>query len=570
MITPSRQAILTGLLVMLGAAIAVAAPPTESEPFVPEQWRQRVRDFVHPGPSGLPGGLKLAELKLGGRVDAVYRGDAGELAVSLTHPAVAPPEAVTIGQRLSMAVVSTTLEGEAKAAALERLTSLLKGRAEAWGWLRRTRPDPEAKAERDTLLAGLVAADRRSVLGEGGNWEGLIDLALGRDSLDLSLLMQVARMACRHGAGEALGRKATLTAGLTKAAKAAKARREGSAGRDRLELRLASAEALAGRPEEALKTALEVVKRGTTSCRAARVAADLACVRAVVAARELTQAILAESPRCGAAWEVRLDVAADREAVWREALDRGRASADVQALSALRMLTRGDPKTALAQALVAATLDPTNGQAVHAAFAAATRVPDGVPEALESAGKVPKASPYNAVANAVRCYGADDIPCAADAVAELASRVPGHTTQMDGLLAVLNARAGRVDAAKRNLADAWRRQPQAVVTLLAEAEVSAAGGDRVTEKKALAALKGRLAAEPTMLSQTDLELRLNPAAAATGSDQAAQKPAAGAEGGESEPDGGLPVVVWVGLGLAVVILGGFAVRQSRQSKSTTG
>ena len=559
---------------------AAAAPPSsESEYFVPEQWRERIRQLVDPGPRGLPGGLHLATLELGDSIRITYRGDLGELKVQLVPPARAPADAELRTGNMVIVPLGSTLDKPAREHALARLHDLLSRRATNWGWLRRT-VDPGRSDRMAKLTERVSSAERAAILGDTDTVVATIaDAGSGPD--EINILLRLARTACGAGQTEPLRKPAAAWVGRLGSSIARKDRTQSS--RQFLELLLAEAVAFSGDAAKAASMTAAAPNDDRLTCDRSRVAEDLACLGSTAKADAIARGIVKAAPSCARAWRVLAENARqagdlpELERLVQRARKTQGPTATVQIALALARLQAGQTDAALGPAMAAVSSDPDLTGSVNALFIVAhalSTTGEGAEESakdpMSSLGRFPVDTAQAAIVDAVKCLVPGDHACVAKELERAAGHIPDGQVRYAGLLALSYARSGQLALAADALARAWKAAPREIITLVAEAVTADSRQDRTAAIMAWEALVKRLSRETAPITIEDAEARL--AALKVQAKPAAVPAAASPEDEAGAPDEAETCsAVWVGLSITAVLFVGIAFwSHRRHQKSMTG
>jgi tetratricopeptide (TPR) repeat protein len=472
------------------------APDVRSNPLayhVPEAWRERVRVFIDPGPSGLEGGFVLRETTLGRDILATFEGPAGALVVRILPSRVALETDHWRGKRVALRVETDV---ERSAPALAQLQGLLSARESGWGWLRR---DPTAQDREEAAIEArreVATARRLLAIGHVDAGIAMIQAALQKAPSDVLAHLRAARALYRAERPSLAKLKAEAV--LPTALKGLDAKGLDVSLTTRTKVHVARAMTLAEDIEGAQALGLEVTK-GPRACEASPLARDLILVNAVGQARVVARALTKRDPGCDTAQALQVDlnslVTSPLEATTlaEELIVSRTGLAVTRSAWARAALALGDLETATTQAAVAVE----QGTAIDDTLL--------VLAAVLSAGgseKAPMAkwanmlerdpTPPNRALAAAMFFAREDYDASVAQLLALESVLP-KAYQLKAMRSFALSKAGKLDEAKAALEAAWRSDHAELWAVAAEAEVAEAEGRRNDATLAWSAYLLRLA-----------------------------------------------------------------------------
>ncbi|MEC9072561.1 MAG: hypothetical protein VX938_09295 [Myxococcota bacterium] len=566
----SLAVLLFAASVQVPAQAQIRGPRTgvTSEYFVPEAWRERTRQLLEPGPGGLPGGLALKKLELGGRITATYESPEGTLVIHVNPAKKAPKDVLWKGDRLALSLVSSSVPEGTKSEALKTLQTLLQTRDSGWGWLRRPSTASETsgsiKASHDDLWDL-----RRQV------WTGApeAEVAAGLDQLiakgdrDLALSIRSTRVAFRAGQEERAKKLAQMS--REQGIRAASSSGLNDDMLARVRVALANASAYSGSEEETDKVVNVIVEGGQGVCRLSRTVTALVETGALKKAQNLTNTILRKEPTCDRVSAQRVEVALRLGDVVRarNLVERSRevhkSSFPVLAAQVRVELAAGDVDAALKPAMVLARQGMGRGEGFAMLMAVAAHGQVSAAELDRWAGLAARHPelPGPVQMGLVNCLVQQDAECALARLEQLgAARV--NAPGLNAARALALAWSDRLGEANQQLDAAWKKDVSGIFEVAVQAEIRTREGDKEAAARAWKAYLAQLPTDgPGPVTEAQAKERL---AALDGSGPSSASSGGGESGSPDAPAGGVPVWIWWLAGIPVLA---FALQRMRGGSS---
>ena len=453
------------------------APDVRSNPLayhVPEAWRERVRVFIDPGPSGLEGGFVLTDMSLGHDILATYKGPKSKLLVRVIPARVAIASDYWLGKRVALRVESDVAQN---GPALAHLKRLLTDRESGWGWLRR---DPSLEEREEAALearAEVATARRLLAIGHVDKAISMIHVALQKAPTDVLAHLRAARALYRAQRPSLAKLKAEAV--LATAIKGLEAKGLDIALTTRTKVHVARAMALAEDIAGGQKLGLELTKEAL-ACEATPLAADLFLVNAVSEAKAVTNALTARDAGCDKAQALQVDlnsqvISPQKASALAETLITARTGlAITRSAWARSALALGELETATTQAAVAVeqgtAIDDTLLVLAAVLNAGGTK---SAPMAKWANMLERDPTPPNRGLGAAMFFARGDYDRAVEHLTALESELP-KALRLKAMRAYTLSKAGKLPEAKAALKSAWRSDQAELWAVAAEAEIAEA------------------------------------------------------------------------------------------------